>query len=87
MPKLVIIEVILYDFCGRRKLLSVMMTAKVNLEQTMPAISKGMRSLLFGERMTDSTDLPTMRRPISPKHIISASSVPSLAIKLSLYLY
>ena len=58
----------------------------VNLEETMDAISRGIKSSRFVERITVSTGFPIIRRPISPKQIISASSVPSPAMKLSLYL-
>ena len=86
-PNAVIIAVIWYVFFGFLKLFSLMVTAKVNFEETIAAISIGSPSRPLGALMTVSTDLPTIRRPISPKHIISASSVPSVGMKHSLYLY
>jgi hypothetical protein len=63
-----------------------MLMANVNLSATMVAWSGGISPELFIDLMRASQGFPTMCFAILSKQNKSASAVPSLAIKLSLYL-
>jgi len=76
----------LIGFFSLRKLVSVIVTVNVNLENVICIISFGRLLVDLWDRMTASTGFPTIRRPTSPKQIISASSVSSAAMNDNLYL-
>jgi hypothetical protein len=62
------------------------MTTNVNFKDTIAAISGGIAPLSEVEPIMDEQDFPIITLAISSKQNISASAVPSEAIKASLYL-
>jgi hypothetical protein len=62
------------------------MTANVNFKDTIAAISGGIVALFVVEAIIDEQDFPIIALAILSKQNISASAVPSEAVKVSLYL-